>query len=81
MLDPFAGSGTTGIAANLLGRRFLGVEREENFLKLARERRREIENFSTFDDLRSRLKMLPAAFPREPAELILREEFAEETPF
>ena len=81
VLDPFAGSGTTGIAANLLGRRFLGVEREENFLKLARERRREIENFSTFDDLRSRLKMPPAAFSREPAELVLREEFAEETPF
>ena len=28
VLDPFAGSSTTGIAANLVGRRFLGIERE-----------------------------------------------------
>ena len=29
ILDPFAGASTTGIASNLLNRRFLGVEREE----------------------------------------------------
>ena len=29
VLDPFAGSSTTGIAANLLGRKFIGFEKED----------------------------------------------------
>lgn len=52
ILDPFAGSSTTGIAANLLNRRFLGIERETEFLELSRERKREISNFSRADGLR-----------------------------
>lgn len=39
VLDPFAGSSTTGIAANLIGRRFIGVEMNEQFLKMSRLRR------------------------------------------
>ena len=48
ILDPFAGSSTTGIAANLLGRRFLGIEREEEFAAMAKARREEIEDIRTF---------------------------------
>jgi site-specific DNA-methyltransferase (adenine-specific) len=48
VLDPFAGSSTTGIAANLLGRRFLGVERETDFAAISKARREEIENLKTF---------------------------------
>ncbi len=48
VLDPFAGSSTTGIAANLLGRRFLGIEREEEFAAISKARREEIENDRTF---------------------------------
>ena len=44
ILDPFAGSSTTGIAASLLNRKFLGIEQEINFLKLSKKRREEIEN-------------------------------------
>ena len=44
VLDPFAGSGTTGVAASLSGRRFLGIEQEEAFLSLARARREEIDD-------------------------------------
>ena len=43
VLDPFAGSGTTGIAANLTGRRFVGVEKEIAYLKMAMARRRILE--------------------------------------
>ena len=43
VLDPFAGSGTTGIAANLTGRRFVGVEKEITYLKMAAARRRILE--------------------------------------
>lgn len=44
ILDPFAGSSTTGIAANLLNRRFLGIELEEEYLRLGKARKIEIEN-------------------------------------
>jgi DNA modification methylase len=35
VLDPFAGSGTTGVAALLEGRRFLGIEREGEYVDIA----------------------------------------------
>lgn len=44
ILDPFAGSSTTGIAANLCGRRFLGIEQEIEFVKMSVARRVELEN-------------------------------------
>lgn len=43
ILDPFNGSGTTGIAANLLGRRYLGLETKEEYLAMSQARRQEIE--------------------------------------
>ena len=39
VLDPFNGSGTTGVAASLLGRKFLGIDMEESYLELASKRR------------------------------------------
>ena len=39
ILDPFAGSSTTGIAANLICRGFVGIESNEEFLELSRQRR------------------------------------------
>ncbi len=38
VLDPFTGSGTTGIAALLEGGRFLGIEKDPKFAALARTR-------------------------------------------
>jgi DNA modification methylase len=38
VLDPFAGSGSTGCAAVLEGRQFVGVEREAQYLPIARAR-------------------------------------------
>lgn len=38
VLDPFCGSGTTGVACLRLGRRFLGVELDRTYAKVARER-------------------------------------------
>jgi len=43
ILDPFAGSSTTGIAANLLNRKFLGIDLEEDYLQLSQKRKIEIE--------------------------------------
>jgi site-specific DNA-methyltransferase (adenine-specific) len=38
VMDPFAGSGTTLIAAKALGRKFLGVEAHPEYCKVANER-------------------------------------------
>ena len=43
ILDPFTGSSTTGIAANLLRRKFLGIDIEEEFLKISKCRKIEME--------------------------------------
>ena len=40
VLDPFAGSSTTGIAANLHNRRFLGIDMESEILALSQKRKR-----------------------------------------
>lgn len=55
ILDPFSGSATTGIAANLLGRQYLGLEIEEDFLAISRARRKEIENTAISSDYLERL--------------------------
>ena len=38
ILDPFAGSGTSLVAAEVLGRRWLGIELSPNYCKIAEER-------------------------------------------
>ena len=43
VLDPFMGSGTTGIAALQEGMRFVGIEREEKYMEIAKRRIAEAE--------------------------------------
>jgi len=38
ILDPFTGSGTTGVACNDLNRKFIGIEINQNFCKIAEQR-------------------------------------------
>jgi site-specific DNA-methyltransferase (adenine-specific) len=38
VLDPFAGSGTTGVACATIGRRFIGIEQDPAFRQLSKER-------------------------------------------
>lgn len=56
VLDPLCGSSTTGIAANLLGRHFLGIDQEEEFLKISECRREELDDIQTFHKYRSKIK-------------------------
>lgn len=56
VLDPFSGSSTTGIAANLFNRRFLGIEKEREFLDLSIKRKTEIERENTFNLYRNKIK-------------------------
>ena len=56
VLDPFAGSSTTGIAANLIGRKYLGIEKELDFAEMGRQRRLELEDCAVKADYRHRIK-------------------------
>jgi DNA modification methylase len=38
VLDPFMGSGTTGVACKELNRHFIGIELDENYFNMAKER-------------------------------------------
>ena len=38
ILDPFMGSGTTGVACMNLNRKFIGIEKEEKYFNIAKER-------------------------------------------
>ena len=55
ILDPFTGSSTTGIAANLTNRRFLGIDKEKEFLEISKNRKLEIENKKTAKSYRQKI--------------------------
>lgn len=59
ILDPFAGSSTTGIAANLLERKFIGIEQDEDFLLLGKKRKMDIENPLRFIDMQKHIAENP----------------------
>lgn len=60
ILDPFAGSGTTGVAAVRLGRRAILIEKDARYAEIARERMRAEENGLTLRDARAgQLPMFP----------------------
>lgn len=63
ILDPFNGSATTGIAANLLGRRYLGLEIENEFLAMSKARREELENGAVRNDYLERLAKAKIILP------------------
>ncbi|MEZ5686900.1 MAG: site-specific DNA-methyltransferase [Paracoccaceae bacterium] len=45
ILDPFFGTGTTGAVAKMLGREFIGIEREESYREVAAKRIAKIRKF------------------------------------
>lgn len=56
VLDPFTGSSTTGISANLLERRFLGIDLEKEFLDISICRKQEIENQNIAENYKTKIK-------------------------
>ena len=63
VLDPFFGTGTTGAVAKMLGRDFIGIEREEAYRKVARKR---IDKVRKFDREALQVSASKRAEPRVP---------------
>lgn len=63
VLDPFFGTGTTGAVAKMLGRDFIGIEREEAYRKVATKR---LANVRKFDREALQVSTSKRAEPRVP---------------
>jgi len=50
ILDPFAGSGTTLVSAKKHGRNYIGIEKEDKFVDLSRDRLESVERVNKNDD-------------------------------
>lgn len=59
ILDPFSGSCTTGIAANLLRRKFIGIDMSEEYLQLGLRRLDEISDPKTEERFLRKMKENP----------------------
>jgi len=63
ILDPFVGSGTTAVAAKKLGKRYIGIDSNERYVKIAEKRLKEIEKemkmglFSQQDNIKKSLQL------------------------
>ena len=81
VLDPFAGSSTTGIAANLVGRRYLGIEKENTFAEMSHKRREELENTNLFFEYRSKIKDISKMDAMEHISFTCEDEQIRDLPF
>ena len=81
VLDPLAGSSTTGIAATLTGRRFLGIEREKEYVEMSKARRIELENINLLMTYRNKIKDIKSSEDLEPYGIICEDHSINELPF
>lgn len=82
ILDPFTGSSTTGIAANILNRKFLGIDTNEDYLNISINRKNEIDNSVTQELYKKKINgfidngQLTSILVREPeSEYLLEPDF------
>ena len=61
--NPFFGTGTTGAVAKKLGRNFIGIEKDKQYIKVARKR---IDGISPHDDLSLETTKSKRSLPRIP---------------
>ena len=81
ILDPFAGSSTTGIAANLIDRRYLGIEREQEYVELSRNRRLELEDYLLRNTYCKKIKDIKLSEDFEATKLVCENEMLVDLPF
>ncbi len=63
VLDPFFGVGSTGAVAKRLGRRYIGIEREESYAAVARER---LESIAPYEPRARAITQPRRSAPRVP---------------
>ena len=63
VLDPFSGTGTTAAVAKMLGRQYIGIERDKTYLKASRDRLRRIK---PVDEEALKIQQSKKALPRVP---------------
>lgn len=84
ILDPFTGSSTTGIAANLLGRRFLGIDINDEFLQISKARKEEINDIAKQNEYIYKLQKQAKLFSKTTSSMMVSEfesSYANELPF
>lgn len=79
ILDPFCGSSTTGVAAALLDRKYLGIDKEHTFLEISMKRRMDLDSFSVKEEMLQKIK--DCAYLDRPMDLFAQEEEEYELPF
>lgn len=65
VLDPFCGSGTSGVAANLLNRKFLGIDENIDYLKISKARKKEIDSVENATVYKDKIKDLKFISPEQ----------------
>ena len=83
IMDPFAGSSTTGIAASLLGRRFLGIDMEEKSPEMSKARREELDNQSIRTEYLEKLQKQAKLFEDKEIRVLIETHayYGEDLPF
>lgn len=81
VLDPFCGSATTGVAASLIGRRFLGVDQERDYVEIGKNRRNELNDLTKYNEIRSKIKDIKLFDSIYPMSVGERGAFYGELPF
>lgn len=81
VLDPFTGSSTTGIAANLLNRKFLGIDQEETFLKISKARKEEIKSLNKIAEYRNKIKDMIILESVQQSTFVCEQYFSKDLPF
>ena len=70
-----------GIAANLVGRRYLGIEREKEFVEISQKRREEIEDIRVYSQFRQKIKDIAKTEALKPSLYACEDEPIIDLPF
>ncbi len=73
VLDPFTGSSTTGIAASILGRKFLGIDNEVAFLETSKKRHMDLDDMENRRFILQRIRDISTIQGDKDINVLIRE--------